>query len=227
MKKYLVLAFKHPASFFILAAVLGSLAAYLYIKQPVGLAGITTAQFIIKHTLKPSPFNPEIAPSDSMKGKIATYSGVVKWQSRVATEAAQIKLPDFIQQGETLETGDFGRTTVKFPGVSRIILFSQTKLDFAQTLPANIVLVQGKGKVEYQKLGDKDISVRALHLLIEQLWGNVVVSMSKDDPTMTVDVRSGAVKIAYNDSQNISREETVNTGQWLVFDDKTREITLW
>lgn len=87
-------------------------------------------------------------------------------------------------------------------------------------------MVQSKGVVEYQKLGDKEISVRALHLLIEQLSGDTIVSINKDKPLITVTTKKGTVKIAYNDSQNISQELVVDEGKRLSFDDETREISL-
>jgi len=157
---------------------------------------------------------------------LPTFSGIIKWQSRIATQAAQISSPVPIQQGEQLETGDNGKATIEFPNVSLINISPDSQINFAQTLPVNLVMVQNKGMVEYQKLGENEISVRVLHLLIEQVAGDMTISIDKDQPWVIVYIKKGMVKIAYNDSQNISQEVTVNEGQQLSFNDLTREVTL-
>lgn len=171
-------------------------------------------------------FNPEKAPTESLRGKIATFSGIIKWQSRIATEAARVNLPAFIQQGEQIETEDNGKLTIEFPNVSLIKISPDSQINFAQTLPANIVLVQSKGLVQYQKSGKENISIRVLHLLIQQTSGEMIVSISKDRPLITVNIKKGEATIAYNDAANISQEVTINEGKQLIFNDSTREITL-
>ncbi len=171
-------------------------------------------------------FSLQKAPTESLQGKIATFSGIIKWQSRMATEAARVNLPTFIQQGEQIETDYTGKLTIEFPGVSLIKISPDSQINFAQTLPANIVLVQSKGSVQYQKLGKENISARVLHLLIQQTSGDMIVSISKDKPHITINIKKGEATIAYNDAENISQEVTINEGKQLIFNDLTREITL-
>lgn len=205
MKTYIII--------FIFSAILGSILMFSFTK-------------LTKQKSTQTSFNPEKAPTESLRGKIATFSGIIKWQSRIATEAARVNLPAFIQQGEQIETEDNGKLTIEFPNVSLIKISPDSQINFAQTLPANIVLVQSKGLVQYQKSGKENISIRVLHLLIQQTSGEMIVSISKDRPLITVNIKKGEATIAYNDAANISQEVTINEGKQLIFNDSTREITL-
>lgn len=171
-------------------------------------------------------FNPEKAPTESLQGKIATFSGIIKWQSRIATEAAEVDSLKEIQQGEQIETEISSNLIVEFPNIWRINILSNSKLEFAQTLPANLVISQKEGSAEYQKLGENVLSVRALHLLINQNQGDMVVIVDKDNNNVFINVKTGFVTAAYNDDENISRVVQVKTGQRLNFDDETREAVV-
>lgn len=172
-------------------------------------------------------FDPAQPPTQSLKGKILSFSGSVQWQSRIATDSAQLTSAIPIQQGESLETGDTGRVSVEFPNILSFSLTPSSKVDFAQTLPENIAILQSKGQVGYQSLAKNYISVRALHLLIDQLdLGGFSVTVDPDQGRVGVTSVKGSLTAAYNDSQNTTKELTVAQGQSLIFNDDKRIVTV-
>ncbi len=170
--------------------------------------------------IRQNQFSLENAPADSLRGKIATLSGDVKWQDRVATQSSQITNPINIQQGEELITGD--NVQVEIPRAVIINISPKTDLSFVQTLPQNVVLSQTKGTVEYQKTGTVPISIRVLRLLVGG-EGNITISVSDTKPTTTINVDTGSATVAYNDSQNVSIVKTINSGEQFIFDNDARE----
>lgn len=171
-------------------------------------------------------FSPQDPPLQSLKGKVSSFSGLVKWQSRVATEAAQVNSLSLVQQGEQIETDHNGKLNVEFPNIWLMHILPNSVVDFAQTLPVNLVVVQTKGEVDYQKLGTNFLSVRALHLLIEQNSGEMNVLINKDTPVVVINVKAGSARVAFNNVDNISQQITIKQGQQLIFNDTTRKIIL-
>lgn len=208
---------------FIAAVLIGIISFALYnnlTQRPV------VQEIIEKPSLSGSPFSVLTPPLESLKAKVSSFTGKVKWQSRIATEAAEVKSLKEIQQGEQIETKENGSLIVEFPNVWRINISPNSKLDFAQSLPANLVIAQKDGRAQYQKLGENILSVRAMHLLIEQISGDMVITIDKDSAQVFINVKKGSATLAYNDDQNVSQVIQVKTGQRLSFDDKTREIVL-
>ncbi len=173
--------------------------------------------------IKQNQFSLENAPADSLRGKIATLSGDVKWQDRVATQSSQITSPVTIQQGEELITGDNGKVQVEIPTAVIINISPKTNLSFVQTLPQNVVFSQTKGKVEYQKTGTVPVSIRVLRLLVEERQGDITISISNIKPITTINVRVGSVTVAYNDPQNVSIVKTLDSGKQFIFNNDTKE----
>ena len=171
---------------------------------------------------KASSFSSDKVPSDSLAGNIVTLSGEVAWQSREATTPAKISSVRPIQQGEVLKTAT-GSATVNFENSAKLIISPNSEIEFAQTLPANFVFVQNMGTIEYNRLGKIPLSVRVMHLLIEQDLGDIMVSLYKDKRTVTVDVNNGKITAVFNDLEYNSKLFHVSEGQKLIFDDKTRE----
>lgn len=218
------MSFLKLLSLFIFAILIGFIGAYF-------LTGFTTNK--PKQTVQsaPSPsiavaFDPVKPPSDSLTARVAAYSGEVKWQSREATEPTEVKSLTNIHQGEKLVTGDSGQVRVEFPGIWQINISANSEIEFAQTLPANLVVVQSSGTVKYQKSGTDIVSIRALHLLVNQDSGTITVSINKDKPTEVIDALQGSATIAYEDSDNVSQEIKLETGKQLTFDDETRKIKI-
>lgn len=205
-----------------LVAVAGGMALFLsrredYTAVPIPLP-LPTPE-VIK-----TAFSLENAPRESLKGQIATMAGEVKWQSRVATEAALLTSPIPIQQGEELESGKKSRVSIVFPKVCRIDLSAETTIGFIQTLPTNLVFLQKKGEARYTKTGDSPLAIRAEHLLVQD-GGELAISINPINGFVTVKVASGSAVAAYNDLGFNSHEVTIAAGQTYYFnDDKRRGV---
>lgn len=209
--------------FFLTAFVVGLGAVFIYY-QVVSFPSLNIQIPTLSSVLQNSFFSLVKAPSKSLVGNITSLSGDVEWQSRIATDSAKIFTPIQVQQGEEMSTGVDGSANISFPGFAEINLYPQSKILFAQTLPANIVILQPKGAVEYKKIGDVPITVRAMHLLIDA-GGNFKVSIDDKNPLIEVAVETGYVTIAYNDANNLSRISKISSGKIILFNDKTRKIT--
>lgn len=177
-----------------------------------------------KKTLPPtSHFSLAKAPSDSITGIITNLTGKVSWESRTATQSAEITTPyPMIEQGELLTTDKKGKTTVSFPSIGSVTMFPQTTVSFIQTLPLNFVVEQPEGEAAYTKTGVVPISVRSMHLLINQNSGTMDISADKDLERIRISIAEGTATVAYNDLDLVSHVETVEQGTVYVFDDDTR-----
>jgi hypothetical protein len=175
--------------------------------------------------VKFSRFSLEKAPSQSLVGSITSMTGDVEYESRLATEAAKIVSPVPIQQGESLSTGADGKLILTFEKAAELGIFPDTSVGIVQTLPADIVFSQSSGTAEYKKLAGIPVTIRSYHLLIENN-GDVLVSIDKTRPIVTVKVNSGSATFAYNNISNISRVLTVHAGKTLTFNDGTRRVVV-
>lgn len=172
------------------------------------------------------PFSVEIAPNQSLRGTIATSSGTILWQSRIATEPAVLNRTIPLQQGEVLETKSDGRMTINFDKSVTLMLSKNTQLNLAQTLPTNLVFVQPRGTITYTKMTRSPISIKSLHILCNQVSGKMSVTVDDIGGTVTVDVASGSAKAAFNDTDAVTQVVAVNEGEQLVYDDETRTTTV-
>jgi len=177
--------------------------------------------------LRKTQFSLGTAPSDSLRGSVLSFSGSVGWESRTATPMTKLAKKRIIQQGEALETKDDGSVRVQFPNTATLDLSSDTHIDFAQTLPINLVLGQTKGTTTYTKAENRiPLSIRALDLLINIASGSSQIIVDPDQNLVTVNVTSGQATAAYDDTKYISHVITIPQGQQFVFDDGGRGYTL-
>jgi len=197
----------------------------------IGISGVGGYRYIIdqqkgsKLIVVPTvttKFSLSNAPSDSLKGTIASMSGIVKWQSRVATKPVKITSPRIIQQGESLSTGKNGKTIVIIKNDSLLSLAPNTDISFIQLLPVNFVLEQNNGVVTYQNNYHVPISVRSFNLISIISGGSMQISVNEKDKTTTITVMKGIVREGYEDVDNNSTVVTVNAGEIFSFDDTTR-----
>jgi hypothetical protein len=172
---------------------------------------------------KIASFSAEIPPSNSLKGSVTSLTGNILWQSRIATEAAKIANLTKVQQGEQIKTESDGIVKIEFKDQAKLSVSAKSQLNIVQTIPANFVFAQTEGTVEYERSGEIPLSVRAMHLLIDQDLGDVIVSVNKDDSTVAVNVQKGKVTIAFNDIDLKSNVITVVEGKKYIFDDVSRE----
>ncbi|SRR6266567_4409454 len=167
-------------------------------------------------------FSMSNAPSESLKGNIASMSGTVRWLSRTATEPIKLLSPRVIQQGEALETEKNAKATVIIQNAEAITLSPNSYVNFIQLLPLNLVLEQNSGDIFYQNTGQSAMSIHTLDLLTAVNRGSARIAMDKNTKTVTVTVEKGLITEGYEDSTNMSTVVTVNAGQRYVFDDATR-----
>lgn len=168
-------------------------------------------------------FSFENAPSTSLKGTIATFSGEVKWESRTATQPATLTRVRSIQQGEEVYTGDDGTMTLHFPSVLSISLKPQTSLALVQTLPDNFVLTQNSGSATYEQQKMTSLSIRSHHLLIEQNEGTMSITTNPDTTDVLLTVERGSATVAYNDNESVSKVLSIPEGKQFIFHDDGRQ----
>lgn len=176
-----------------------------------------------KKPIKTSHFSLTKAPKKSLKGQIIDYSGEIKYQSRVATQAAELtNFSQKIQQGEDYFTEENSSLSLIFPNHVQLDLAENTELKIIQTLPTTMVFSQLNGEVEYQTLGEYPVSVRTAFLLTE-LRGNVLISRDSENSLVTIEVKSGEAKLGYNDLTYQSHTLTLKPKDTYVFNYDTRQ----
>ena len=177
---------------------------------------------ILKPFFPKTLFSIENAPSKSLSGNVASVSGNVAWQSRIASFATLINSPVKLQQGEKINTQSNGKAVINFPQVATITVSANTQLNFIQTLPANFVVDQAQGLSIYDKNGDIPLSVRALDLLVNVKTGTCSVFVDKDTSNIAVAVSTGSAMIAFNDTNNNTNILTINKGEEYLFNNNTK-----
>lgn len=171
-------------------------------------------------------FSLENAPTDSLIGKISSFSGNVAWQSRTAPIANLINSNIDLRQGEELITQGNGKAYFQFPKILDISMQENSDLSIIQTLPANFVFEQKQGDVTYTKInGTTPVSVRGFDLLIE-VNGSVEISMDVKTSKVFVNVSSGTATAAYTDNQNNTQTVTINPKDEFSFDNNSKIYSL-
>lgn len=171
-----------------------------------------------------SGFSIENAPSQSIRGNILSMSGEVRWQSRVATEAAEITSSVILQQGEQIATGETGQVKIEFPGACLINIGSGAQIDFVQSLPVDLVMLQASGSANFVKTGDVPVTVRALHVLIKQNAGEMGVGVDQDNSLVNINIIRGSITVAFNDLQNVTKVLNFEANRRVSFNDLTRSF---
>lgn len=194
---------------------------------------LTTSTYLLisKHSfqflspLSTSHFSLYNPPGDSLTGNIATLSGKILWQSRIATEGAQITSVRKLQQGEEISTGDDGKITIEFPGVGIANLEKDTDIAIIQTLPADLILQEKNGTAIFSKTNSNiPLSVRALDLLVNAQLGKFSINVDKDKSLVEVSVEEGSINLAYTDNQNVTQIISLSNGKGVIFNNKTKRV---
>ncbi len=175
----------------------------------------------VAKTSNDSFFSLEDPPSQSLQGEISSVVGDVLWQSRLATEPAALAENRKVRQGELVATGEDGSLEIHFEGEAEISVSPNSKLDFVQTLPKHIVVVQSSGSARYKTESLAGISVRSLHLL-GVISKSSDVEVENEEGDLTIIVHSGSVKVGFNDLENLTTTVNVGEGETYVYDDEAR-----
>lgn len=168
-------------------------------------------------------FSIEPAPKQARVGTIATMTGQIFWQSRIATQSSEIKDLKQVQQAELLGTGKDSSVSALFNDAVSINLSSDSEIEFLQTLPLNFVFRQNKGTIIYEKIGTVPLSIRTLHLLISVLTGKISLATDMETHIVTLEVLEGSVKLGYNDVDYNTQTLELKKGERYIFEDDTRE----
>ncbi len=207
---------------FLFPFIIGFFLAIVYSYLKTNKATVKTN---IIPTEKISNFSIVEPPKNSIKGKLESYSGSFKWESRTATAPAEITVaPEIIQQGEVIETEQDSQVFVSFSNIGSIEIFSETSISFTQLLPDNFVFDQSSGKVVYTNKSGTPFSIRSFHLLLVMTTGKTVVEVDRETGRITIDIEEGSAKLGFNDINYNSITDTLKEGEKVIFDDETREI---
>lgn len=174
-----------------------------------------------KKTSEPN-FKIESPPSESLKGLIASRSGTLLWESRIATAPAEIGDNIQIQQGERLISEQNSKVTVNFDQAGFFELSENSDLAFIQTLPAELVVEQKKGKIRYTVNGKFPLSIKIRNALISKKSGVIEIALTEDDPAILISTIRKTAVIGFNDSDNISQLFNLREGQIYEYNSEER-----
>lgn len=209
---------------FLVPFILTTLGILMYFSFRGKLSGVKIPDIPnlpIADLIKLSRFSLEKPPSQSLVGSITKISGEVSYEPRLATESSALKEITQVRQGDLFETGGDGALTILFDSVAEIKMGAETSVNVIQTLPVNLVFSQTKGSVEYEKLGQLPISIKAGRMLVEQ-DGLIKVVFNEEDSEISVTVVAGSVIIAYNNLKNESQLIKVSAGRTFIFNNTQR-----
>lgn len=171
---------------------------------------------------EPTKFSLDQAPSDSIKGQITNLTGEIWWQSRTATEPAELKEAIEIQQGETLIASESGNLTIEFSPAATVSLFPETQIEIVQTMPLNLVFNQTKGVGQYQVFGSSPVTVRSLNLIVNLEDGLLVVDTDEETGQIILGLKTGKAKVAYNSPEFDSKVWELEPGDVFEYDSNER-----
>ncbi|CAN5166187.1 hypothetical protein BH09PAT2_BH09PAT2_04780 [soil metagenome] len=202
----------------------------------LGIGGFIVYQFFQPTTQKDSnnatvtttptstaSYSLQDAPGNSLKAEITSMAGEILWQSRTATEPAELKEKVSLQQGEKIVTGNTGNVTLSLGDTIQVIEKKDTMIALTQTLPVNIVFTHQVGTATYiQSANDSPVSIRIRRLLVRMNKGTVTITTEDEDPYIYVNVDKGEVELAYNDEDFTSQLVTVTAGEEFRFNNDKR-----
>lgn len=158
-------------------------------------------------------FSIESPPSESLKGSIASRSGELLWESRVATQPSELKDTIQIQQGERLITKGKSSVTLHFDHVGSLVFSENADVSFIQTLPIDFVVQQNKGTVQYTINGNTPVSIRIRNALITKLSGVIQIAMKDEESIISISTIQGTAQIGFNNLDYVSQVFTLREGQ--------------
>lgn len=197
----------------------------------VGIGFVLSYQYLLPSqfqflSVKPpitTKFSLANAPSDTMRGTIASMSGQVNWLSRTANNFVILKSKRIIQQGEDLSTGTNGRALVNIHNMALVSLSSNTHISFIELLPQNFVINLVKGSIAYEATVQVPVSIVTNNLLTLGNNGLFSITYSPDSSTVSVHVDRGFATEGYEDIQDNSTVVPLSQGQTFIYNTKTQQ----
>lgn len=192
--------------FFILGA--GIILGYVFLKTPN-----STPTHLVK---VPSPiptYSVEAPPSESLRGTIASRSGTLQWESRIATIASELTTDEPMEQGEELITGVNSGATVDFNNKYSLMFGENSDVSFIQTIPIDFVVEQNKGTINYTINNNTPLSIRIRSAILTKTAGSIQVTITEDNPIILISTLQGTAQIGFNDLDYVSQVFTLREGQ--------------
>ena len=178
---------------------------------------------VAKKQISTTPtFSIETPPSESLKGSIVSKTGIIFWESRIATAPSELKENVQIQQGEELLTHEKSGITVNFDQVGTIVLSENADLSFIQTLPVDFVVEQKNGTIKYTMNGKTPLSIKIRSALITKTSGEIQITATDGDPIVLISTLQGTAKIGFNDLDYVSQVFTLREGQMYEYNSDER-----
>lgn len=209
--------------FFLISILIGTISVWGYTQYsqkdtfPTPILQKTRPTKTVNYSIKDPPKN-------ALIGTITTLEGDAQWESRTATEPAELKQNHRIVQGEKIVTYKDGGSSILFGQDTTISIKQNSTVSFVQTLPQSIVVAQEKGTVTYsQELDTTPVSVRVRNLLIRLQKGSMSISLKDEDPIILVQIRKGIATAAYNDDSFNSQVIAIEKGETFVYDSDARD----
>lgn len=194
---------------FILGA--GLVFGYSHLNKPKTIPVPSTS---VKTTIIPVPsFSIETPPSESLQGSISARLGRLFWESRTATEPAELTTDEKMKQGERLVTKSKSKATIQFETLTTITLSENSDISFVQTLPTDFVVEQKNGTIAYEINGTTPLSVRIRNALLTKNIGSLQIAMKDGDPIILISTIKGTADIGFNDANFVSQVFTLREGQ--------------
>lgn len=196
-----------------------------------GIAVTLSYQYLLPNKFHFSMLKPAIttkfslanAPSDSIRGSIASISGTVNWLSRTADKPVTLLSKRTIQQGEDLSTESNGKAIITFRNLALVSLAPNTHISFIELLPQNFVINQFKGSALYETTVQVPVSIVTKDLLTVLNNGVFSITYNPDTSTVSVNVERGVATEGYEDTQNNSNVVSLSVGQTFIFNTTTQQ----
>lgn len=207
----------------LLAFVLGFgvVMGYQYLKMKQETVPVLLPQPARKQPT-PEPTLALAPPSEAVSGTLTVTSGHAEKFSRNDTEYKEASTGAQILLGESIATKENSSAVTEIAGILKAGLGPNAELVFANMFPANFVLQQRAGKIDY--LVTQPLSVRALHSLVTISPGETTITIIDTD--MSIIVKTGSVKFALVDTDNNTNVWNLKAGQRANIDDAARKVKL-
>jgi hypothetical protein len=198
-----------------------------------GIGGATTIGlrlFLVDRQTK-QPFIPVKStfslqpPSQALQGRLEITQGTAQMYLRNADSYAPATSGATILIGESVVTGPKSEAVATVNGLVTITLEANAELTFANIFTEDTVLIQKSGRMTYTKAASPyPVAIRALHTLISQESGAMIVNSIDTDVSVPVPI--GTVKIALVDTDNTTHVWQLHEGDRANIDDLTRTVYL-
>lgn len=170
----------------------------------------------IQHLIKP--------PEKAFTGSTVELSGFVIKKTRQGSEEHIASISSNIIQGESIVTDSSSSATVQIDDILNLKIEKDSVIGFSNLLPETILLSQPEGNVTYEVSNNKNISVRSTITLIQISDGIVNIKIDKRLDEIQVSVKTGKVKLAYEDNDNQTKVYEALAGNFISVNRSSKKV---